>query len=157
MSVKNIRHGHARKGTTTGLYESWHNMLQRCANPKDKDYANYGGRGITVCDSWLRFDNFKEDMGDRWEPGLQIDRLDNSKGYFCENCRWVTSRENNRNRRNNIYLTYGGVTVLLLEWSEKTGIPYAAIYDRIYRYNWSIDKALTTPVRKYRKAATRKK
>ncbi len=77
---------------------AWRNMIQRCTNPNHKKYINYGARGITVCERWKIFENFLADMGER--PGnLQIDRIDNNKGYSPENCRWTTSKVNNNNKR----------------------------------------------------------
>jgi hypothetical protein len=82
----------------TRAYIAWMNMRQRCLNQGNKDYANYGGRGITICDPWTQFVNFKEDMG---EPGkgLSLDRIDNSKGYSRENCRWATYSQQLTNKR----------------------------------------------------------
>lgn len=79
-------------------YSSWHNMKQRCNNPNDKDYIRYGKRGITVCERWNSFDNFLEDMGER-PKGTTLDRIDNSKGYYPENCRWATKKEQTHNSR----------------------------------------------------------
>jgi len=85
-----FKHGMSR----APIYRVWAAMITRCSDPKYKKYKYYGGRGITVCDRWLRFENFYEDMGER-PSGLQIDRIDNDKGYSPDNCRWVTAKENN--------------------------------------------------------------
>jgi len=74
-------------------------MKQRCLNPKHKDYANYGGRGITICDKWLTFKGFLSDIESQYKPELTIDRIDNDKGYSAENIRWVTQSEQTRNMR----------------------------------------------------------
>lgn len=80
------------------LYMRWTGMLERCTNPKSSNWKNYGGRGITVCERWMRFDNFLSDMG---VPafGLSIDRIDNDKGYEPSNCRWATPIEQRQNQR----------------------------------------------------------
>jgi hypothetical protein len=82
----------------TSIWIIWMGMLARCNNPKNKAYKNYGGRGIKVCKEWHTFVSFYADMGDR-PANLQLDRIDNDKGYFKENCRWITSKENNNNKR----------------------------------------------------------
>ena len=87
------------KKSYSKIYRTWIAMVSRCRSPTNGNYINYGARGITVCDRWLSFDNFYEDMGDLPFYYAQIDRIDNDKGYYKENCRWVTCKENSRNRR----------------------------------------------------------
>ena len=81
------------------LYQTWSDMMQRCNNPKRKDYKNYGGRGISVCDRWLDIENFINDMYPSYQEGLSIDRNDNDKGYSKDNCRWATRDIQSRNTR----------------------------------------------------------
>jgi hypothetical protein len=85
------------------LYRVWTSMLYSAGNPSNKQYKNYGGRGITICDRWLDFNNFCEDVQEGTKIGLHLDRIDNEKGYFKENCRWTTPKTNHRNKRNNRY------------------------------------------------------
>ncbi len=136
-------HGHLcnRKMSTT--YNSWSHMIQRCTNIRNKDYDCYGGRGITVCKRWRKFENFLADMG-KTPKGYQIDRIDNNIGYHKTNCRWTTAKNNCRNRRSNHTETYKGKTRTLIEWSEEFGISYNLIICRLKR-GWSIQKTLTTP------------
>lgn len=149
IGSRNIRHGHNKKGKETRTHKSWHCMIQRCTNPNNNNYTNYGRRGITVCERWLKFENFLEDMGER-PNNKSIERIKNDLGYNKKNCKWATSKEQNRNTRKNIYVTHNGKTQLLIEWSGETGIPYSILWKRIYMYNWSIQKALTTPAKKYK-------
>jgi hypothetical protein len=92
------KHGHCRKGRQTRVYQAWHSMLQRCCNPANRSYANYGGRGICVCERWRSFVNFLADMGEP-PPGLSIDRINNDGNYAPGNCRWATPSQQTQNRR----------------------------------------------------------
>lgn len=94
-----------KSNTTHGMhtspeYHAWDHMIQRCTNPNNKNYADYGGRGITVCARWLfSFENFLADMGVKPAPHLTLERVDNSLGYFASNCKWASMKEQSNNRR----------------------------------------------------------
>lgn len=85
--------------TGTPLFNVWRGMLTRCTNPRRAGYKNYGGRGIAVCDRWLKFENFHTDMSATYRPGLLIERKDNDLGYSPDNCEWAPRIAQNRNRR----------------------------------------------------------
>lgn len=124
-----------------GLYKTWSSMIQRCTNERNAKHPQYGARGITVCERWRDFDLFYADVGERPFPDAQIDRIDNDKGYEPGNVRWVSRKENQRNRRANHCLTFDGVTKCLAEWEEETGIKSNTILTRIRR-GWTAGEAL---------------
>jgi hypothetical protein len=119
-------------------------MIGRCTNPKNARYADYGARGIKICDRWLNnFENFLADMG---EPpaGLTIDRLENDGNYEPGNCAWRTPAEQARNRRNSIKLTFDGEALLLIKWAERLGVSYRTMRGR-YERGWSAERIITEP------------
>lgn len=152
----NLRNGHATscgcKNTENitrhglhkdPLYGIWATMKQRCGNPLDAAYDLYGGRGITVCDRWLDFINFYDDMSPRPRGGT-LERNNNDQGYSPENCRWATSEEQSSNRSVNRILTLNGIAKTITQWGKLYGISVWAISGRIKR-RWSIERAITTP------------
>lgn len=129
--------------TQSCLHKKWASMLNRCRNKREK---NYGAKGICVCEEWLDYTNFKkwaEDSG--YRDGLTIDRIDNSKGYFPDNCRWADRKAQNNNTSRNHWITFNGETKTMAQWSEVTGISYHAIKSRLNKHGWSVERALTTP------------
>lgn len=126
-------------------YPIWATMRQRCSNPKDISFSYYGGRGITVCARWVAsFRDFVSDMGLRPSAKYSIDRIDNDGNYEPGNCRWVTRKEQLRNRRITRWIVFGEEKCSLAEWSERTGIPRSAISKRL-ACSWSVADALTIP------------
>jgi len=133
---------------TTRTWSSWSAMISRCTNKKVKEWDNYGGRGITVCERWLNsFEAFLEDMGERPKRHT-IERLNNAKGYYKENCSWEIMSVQNRNKRNNRLISFNNKTQCLMDWSIELNIPYSCLQQRLDTLNWSIEEALTTPVGK---------
>lgn len=120
----NTIHGHNTKAGKSPEYCSWDKMIQRCLNPRNHKYAEYGGRGIKVCERWLCFTEFLIDMGKRPSRDHTLDRKDVNGNYEPSNCRWATRKEQQRNRRVNRCIEYGGKTMCLPEFSELVGLTY---------------------------------
>lgn len=138
-----------RAGSTThGLHRSpewmsWQAMLSRCRNPKNKSYARYGGRGITVAPEFLTLEGFVAYMGKR-PPGTSLDRFPNNDGnYEPGNVRWATMTKQRRNTGSNRQVTFRGRTQALAAWCEELGLNYPAVWKRISKYRWTIERALT--------------
>lgn len=127
-------------------YATWSHMISRCQNPQNKDYARYGGRGITVCERWQTFENFYADMGCRPTPQHTLDRINNDLGYSPENCRWATRLIQGGNTSRVIRITFHGQTHTIREWSQITGISRTILRSRLW-HGWSIERTLTTPLR----------
>lgn len=123
--------------TTHGMsssaeYNVWTLMWRRCTNKKLASYRHYGGRGITVCDRWRKFENFFADMGRR-PIGRTIDRKNNNDGYSPENCVWSTWREQQNNRRSNRWITIGGVKRTMSQWARIKGLNVGTVFSRLKR------------------------
>jgi hypothetical protein len=116
-------------------------MRHRCMREKHPQYKAYGGRGITVCKRWMKFENFFEDMGNA-PTGLSLDRIDNNSGYSKDNCRWATKIEQNNNTRGNKRILFNGENLTLSQWSYKMKIPSQTISDRLAK-GWSPEKCLS--------------
>lgn len=120
-------------------------MVERCTKPYCADYARYGGRGIQVCARWRDFANFVADMGQP-PAGMTLDRRDVNGHYEPSNCKWATSTEQNRNRRDNVLLTFDGRTAPMSAWAEERGIRKGTLWFRL-QSGWDVERALTTPTR----------
>lgn len=147
MNSGPLTHGHARRRNgqkAHPTYVSWASMLNRCRNERTPDFKNYGGRGITVCKRWLRYENFLADMGERL-PGQTLERINNDRDYKPSNCRWATKREQARNSRHNTFITFRGRRMLLIDWARELGLKAPTLCFRLKR--WSVKKSLTTPLR----------
>lgn len=128
------------------MYNTYHHMKRRCLDATNPAYANYGGRGIEVCQRWLQpngrgLHNFLTDMGER-PDGMTLERIDNNKGYNPENCKWASRTAQNNNTRSNRVITFHGKTLTLSQWAKETGIKRSTLAQRFYVYNWSIEKCL---------------
>lgn len=137
----NYRHGM----TGTPIYKKWEAMKRRCYNKNEKSYSNYGGRGIKVCDRWLDFFKFWNDMGN-CVKGESLERIDNNGNYCKENCIWIPMALQAKNKRSVILYEFDGKKLCLADWSRLLKIPRATLRARIKEYKWSIEEALTTPV-----------
>lgn len=135
-------HGHTCSNKESRIYRTWRSMIGRCTNPSNSKYPIYGGRGINVCKQWTKFSNFLVDMGEPPTNKHSIDRIDNNSDYCKENCRWATSKQQNRNKRNNLFVTYNGKTQLVIDWAKECGIKYTTLLWRLNN-GWSIERALT--------------
>lgn len=134
-----VKHGMRRHR----LYERWRNMIGRCHNPNRPDWVSYGGRGIEVCERWQDIANYVADLDATFEPGLELDRIDNNLGYSPENCRWTSRLTQNRNKRNLIKVTIDGVTKTAAEWARENGVNVELARQRIRYYGWDPIQAVT--------------
>jgi hypothetical protein len=126
-------------------YNSWRGILQRCCNESCDCYDNYGGRGISLCDSWWSFETFYKDMGPKPSPEHSLDRIDNDGPYCKENCRWGTSEQQSNNRRKTVLVSYNGELTALAVVARLHQLPPRVLYGRVVDCGWSLDKALAVP------------
>jgi hypothetical protein len=143
-AMNKARAKHGMSGTR--LYKVWAGMCERCHNQNHSGYGTYGGRGIYVCEAWKEdFSAFLRDMGER-PPGASLDRINNDGPYSPDNCRWATSTEQGRNKRNNRLLTCFGETKPVSAWADdaRCRVNEQSIKNRIFR-GWTAERAITTP------------
>lgn len=137
---RSTKHGKANSPE----YAIWAAMRNRCTNPNDRNYKNYGGRGITLCERWQAFPSFYADMGSRPSSRHSIERLDNNGHYSPDNCKWATVEEQQLNRRTARLLTFKGETCNLAIWAKRTGLSVTCILHRL-NAGWTVARALTEP------------
>jgi len=147
-TIQRNKETHIKHGKRTSkVYNIWQGMKARCLRKTASQYKYYGGKGIQVCDEWLKFENFYKDMGDPPE-GKSLDRIDSGKGYFKENCKWSTIKEQNSNRKTVIKIFYNGSEQTLYDlWSQfakPLGLHYSTMKDRLDK-GLSIDQCLKLP------------
>jgi hypothetical protein len=131
---------------TKATYYIWHAMVSRCTNPKNPSYHNYGERGITVSRAWKNFENFLADMGIA-PKGLTLERVKNNLGYSKKNCVWATRHDNLMNKRTTVRVEFQGHALTLPQLSRLCSVPWKNLYQRIFAYGWSVEKAVATPLR----------
>lgn len=141
-------HGFSRSQETGYLYRIFGRLFQRCRNPNHKAYKDYGGRGIDLAPEWdhpSKFKSFFEHVGHRPSPNHTLERINNNLGYIPGNVRWATRREQQRNRRNNIMITFDGVTLCRKDMAARAGMSDSTLKKRL-KNGWSLEHALTIPV-----------
>lgn len=137
----NLEKNHKHKETGTVLYRRWANMKNRCYSPKNERYANYGGRGIEICDEWLDYTNFRDwAIKSGYNKELTLDRIDVNGNYEPSNCRWVNIKEQCNNRTTNILIEHEGVTYTMMEFCEKFKMDYGTVYHRYKRGDRSFEE-----------------
>jgi len=124
------------------LFKTWIRMRERCLIPTTKHFDRWGGRGITICEEWKDVAAFIQWARTSYIPGLSLDRINNDGNYSPDNCRWVNATVQNRNRSNNIFITYRGEKRLLAEVAENTGLKYGTLFRRYKRGDISEERLL---------------
>ena len=143
-----VKHGFARKER---LYNIWVGMRQRCRDKNIKDYPNYGGKGIRVCDEWNDYPTFRNwAIASGYSDGLTIDRINGNGNYEPHNCRWATYREQNNNLKSNTRIQYREEVKTAKEWADEFGINYGTFKSRL-RYGWSMERIEKTPIQQHRR------
>ena len=144
------KHGDAKRGKIERLYRIYRNMIQRCTNPNHADYQWYGGKGIHVCEEWMRdYNLFKTwAINSGYEDNLTIDRINSDNDYFPDNCRWETMITQNNNKKSIEKYEYNGELHSISEWARIIGVNRELLRDRIKRLGWDFKKAIETPPRK---------
>ena len=135
------QHGFRTGGRRTAEYAAWIHMIQRCNNPSNPRFQDYGGRGIRVCERWEEFSNFIHDMGLRPSTGHSIERINNDGNYEPNNCRWATRKQQGSNKRNNTNITCDGVTQTIAAWADQLGVSQQKLRHRVKK-GWSHERTV---------------
>lgn len=148
--LRSTKHGDCQRGKRAPEFTVWASMIARCTNPKTKYFNRYGGRGITVCQKWRdSYESFLTDVGRRPSAKHSIDRINNNGNYEPGNVRWATSLEQNNNRRDNVIWEFSGKRQTIGQWGQELNIKPKLLWQRRFVAKWSLEKTLTTPVRKW--------
>lgn len=143
---RHTSHWHKHLMWNTRIYRIWSLMKRRCINPTPQERSAYADRGITVCDEWLDSKPFIEwALSHGYSDDLTLDRIDNNKGYYPENCRWVSRAEQSINKRNNHIITYKGESKTITQWARENGLTYCQLWKRI-KLGWPFEKAISEPI-----------
>lgn len=142
----NQSHGILKTADGRRLKDVWSQMRRRCQDQGHKDYPNYGGRGIRVCEAWQSFPAFHAwAIAHGYQPGLTIERIDVDGDYTPENCTWIPNPQQALNRTNTHWVTWRGRTQDIRAWAEEIGIGYYTLRARLLTYGWPVERAMTTP------------
>ena len=134
--------------TKTRLYRIWSNMMTRCYNTGDYHYRCYGARGITVCDEWRIYENFRGwALSTGYQDDLTIERIEVNGDYEPSNCKWATRKQQANNKRTSRFIEFNGERHTVAEWANSLGMDHRVLWNRLFVQNWSVDRALTTPLR----------
>lgn len=154
ISERLKKHGCAIKGNPTPEYRIWAGMKRRCRDSKEQCYKYYGGRGISYCESWEKFENFLADMGKKPSSRHTLGRLDNDGDYEPSNCAWQSRKEQANSTSRNHFETFNGETLTIAQWANKLGVPYGRLQLRLYR-GWSFEKAIGPKIRFVQSASSK--
>jgi hypothetical protein len=147
LLARTVKHMATSNGKQTSEYKCWAGMKKRCYNPKNKEYKNYGGRGIKVCDRWQSFENFLADMGYKPSPEYSIERKNVGGDYEPGNCIWIPLSEQCDNKQSSHLVTAFGETKTMKQWAqdERCVVGYSTLRGRLSLYGWSPEKAIISP------------
>lgn len=140
------RHNNTTHGMTDSRpFRIWAHAKSRCTNPSDKDYPRYGGANVTICEAWLQsFENFWADMREGYADHLTLDRIDGRDGYCKQNCRWATMKQQQNNRKDNVWLVTPKGRMTVSQAAEAYGLLPITLHARLFRYKWELTRALST-------------